>query len=64
MNSISFALLALFNLTIFVVTGISLVRILRRMGLSGWWLLTIGFWPITLWILSRCRWPAFDEESV
>jgi len=40
----------------------SLVRILHRMGLSGWWVLLAGLWPIMLPILATCRWPAFEEK--
>tara|TARA_R110000868_G_scaffold47339_4_gene155374 strand:- start:3336 stop:3695 length:360 start_codon:yes stop_codon:yes gene_type:complete len=31
------------------------------MGLSGWWLLFAGLWPIMLPILATCRWPSFDN---
>jgi hypothetical protein len=41
----------------------SWVRILHRMGWSGWWILPMGLWPIMLPILATCRWPARDEES-
>jgi hypothetical protein len=42
----------------------SWVRILHRMGLSGWWILTMGLWPIMLPILATCRWPAFEENAI
>jgi uncharacterized membrane protein YhaH (DUF805 family) len=48
---------------IFFVFFWSWVRILHRMGLSGWWILLMGLWPIMLPILATCRWPAFDEKS-
>ena len=47
-------------LAIFAIFFWSWVRILHRMGLSGWWILLMGAWPIMLPILATCRWPAFD----
>ena len=41
----------------------SWVRILNRMGLSGWWILLMGAWPIMLPILATCRWPAFEKPD-
>lgn len=40
------------------------IRILRRMGLSGWWSLLIVFYPpIGLLVMAIRRWPAFDKNS-
>jgi uncharacterized membrane protein YhaH (DUF805 family) len=50
-------------LAMFAVFFWSWVRILHRMGLSGWWILLMGFWPIMLPILATCRWPALDKKS-
>jgi len=52
---------------IFVIAALfgfywSVVRILHRMGLSGWWVLLAGLWPIMLPILATCRWPAFEAK--
>jgi uncharacterized membrane protein YhaH (DUF805 family) len=38
------------------------VRILHRMGFSGWWSLMIFFWPIGLGMLAFSRWPAIDKD--
>jgi hypothetical protein len=48
--------------SVLVVFFWSWVRILHRMGLSGWWVLTMGLWPIMLPILATCRWPAVDGK--
>jgi hypothetical protein len=41
----------------------SVVKILHRMGLSGWWVLLMGLWPIMLPILAYCRWPTLDKDA-
>ncbi|MGG5540294.1 hypothetical protein P4G95_21450 [Burkholderia vietnamiensis] len=42
------------------------VRIVRRTGHSGWWILTM-FVPvlnfIMLWVFSFARWPATDDRQ-
>jgi hypothetical protein len=38
------------------------VRILNRLGLSGWWSLMLLFWPLGLGLLAFCRWPAVDKD--
>lgn len=41
-----------------------LVRIMHRIGRSGWWTLFVVTGPgliIGLWLLAYCRWPAFDK---
>ncbi len=53
-------------LTVFVLATLlgffwSVVRILHRMGLSGWWV-SHGLWPIMLPCLATCRWPAFEDK--
>jgi hypothetical protein len=40
------------------------IRILRRMGLSGWWIFMIFLWPIGLLMLAYSRWPAFEKKLV
>ena len=40
----------------------AMARILRRMGFSGWWVLSAGLWPFMLVILALSRWPAFEEK--
>ena len=50
----------------FTVILFPIAKILRRMGLSGWWSLLyltgIGV-IIGPWILAYCRWPAFDRGN-
>jgi hypothetical protein len=48
-------------LAIFGTSLWSIGRILQRMGLSPFWVFTMGLWPIMLPILATCRRPAFDE---
>ncbi|CAG2332594.1 MULTISPECIES: hypothetical protein [Burkholderia] len=42
------------------------VRIVRRTGLSGWWILTM-FVPVLnfvmLWVFAFARWPAVDDRQ-
>ncbi|NTX32272.1 hypothetical protein HT746_35075 [Burkholderia pyrrocinia] len=42
------------------------VRIVRRTGHSGWWILTM-FVPILnfamLWVFAFARWPAVDDRQ-
>jgi hypothetical protein len=43
-----------------------IVKILRRIGLSGWWslLYLTGIGTIIgPWILAYCRWPAFERTN-
>ena len=51
---------------LFVIFWISLVRILKRTGYSGWWSLLILI-PIVnvigIWRFSKARWPA-DASAV
>ncbi len=46
----------LFYIAIFA----ALVRILHRMGFSGWWSLMIFLWPVGLVLLAFSRWPSVD----
>ena len=49
-----------------VILFIPLIIILRRMGLSGWWVLFL-FVPFVgiagPWVLALARWPALDTSS-
>jgi hypothetical protein len=43
-----------------------LVKILHRMGFSGWWTLLFFTGPgfiVALWLVAYSRWPAIDNES-
>ena len=62
-NVLGFAVALLINVLVFDGGIVGLVRILRRMGFSGWWALMIMLWPFGLMILARAKWPAFDETS-
>jgi uncharacterized membrane protein YhaH (DUF805 family) len=55
-STIFFGFFLFFYIAIFV----ALVRILHRMGFSGWWSLMICLWPIGLFMLAFARWPAID----
>jgi len=58
------ALIAAFIILIVAANLMAIVRILRRMGYSGWWSL-ISFLPVInvigLWVLSRLPWPNCDR---
>ena len=41
----------------------SVVRILHRLGYSGWWAWMLFFWPIGLWMLARADWPAMRRPA-
>ncbi len=49
-------LVAVFYILIFF----ALVRVLHRLGFSGWWSLMIFLWPIGLLMLAFVRWPSVD----
>jgi uncharacterized membrane protein YhaH (DUF805 family) len=53
----------LMNVVFWAAILFPLVRILRRMGFSGWWALLVGFWPVGLWLLAYNPWPAFDRKA-
>jgi hypothetical protein len=40
-----------------------LIRIMHRIGRSGWWSLLIITGPLGLWLLAYTRWPAIDPPS-
>ena len=43
---------------------VPMVKILRRMGRSGWWSILAVTGPgmiVGLWLLAYCRWPAVKE---
>ena len=45
---------------------IPIAKILRRMGLSGWWsfLFLTGIGAIIgMWVLASCHWPALDRTK-
>ena len=56
----------LLGLAMFIVTIWASVRILGRIGHSGWWVL-IGFVPVLnialIWALALQRWPIDDESD-
>lgn len=62
-DPVTAALIFVAILAMFGIFFWSWVRILHRMGLSGWWILLMGLWPIMLPILATCRWPAFEPKS-
>ena len=43
----------------FLVFG-PLIRIMHRVGRTGWWSLLVFVWPLGLWLLAYTRWPAID----
>jgi hypothetical protein len=48
------------------IVGFPSVRILHRVGLSGWWALILlipggGF--VALWLLAFANWPALEQRS-
>jgi uncharacterized membrane protein YhaH (DUF805 family) len=49
-----------------VLITVPVARILRRVGLSGWWCV-IALIPVLnmvgLWVLAYVRWPAVDPAS-
>ena len=62
MNMGSFGLMHLFAVVIiFLIVGIPVARILRRIGFSGWWSI-LAIIPlanlIALWVLAFVDWPA------
>ena len=56
----------LLGLAVFIVTLWASVRILGRIGHSGWWVL-IGFVPVLniamIWALALQRWPSEGESD-
>jgi hypothetical protein len=41
------------------------VKILRRMGFSGWWVLIAVISPlniVALWVLAYAKWPAMKQD--
>jgi len=59
--SISFAIIG-FLLELFLVFW-PVVKILRRIGRSGWSSLLIFALPIGLWLLAYTRWRAIDPPK-
>ncbi|HEV2649945.1 MAG TPA: hypothetical protein VGU69_01695 [Rhizomicrobium sp.] len=61
---IHFILVASMIALVWAVFILPLVRILQRMGLSGWWVpLGLLTMPISFWVLAHVRWPAVDGKS-
>lgn len=63
-NSTSYLLIIFAVLA--VLTIIPTLKILKRMGYSGWWSLTIAIPPvliILLWIMSFQRWPVQELQA-
>ncbi|NTY39878.1 MULTISPECIES: hypothetical protein [Burkholderia cepacia complex] len=56
----------LVSLVLVAVVVYPYVRIVRRTGHSGWWILTM-FVPILnfimLWVFAFARWPAVDDQQ-
>ena len=65
-SGLAFALAAIFYALCCALILIPLAKVLRRMGLSGWWSLLyltgIGV-IIGSWLLAYCRWPALDRDE-
>ncbi|KVL97451.1 hypothetical protein [Burkholderia stagnalis] len=59
------ALKLLVMLVIIAICIYPYVRIVRRIGHSGWWVLTMAV-PILnfimLWVFAFVRWPAVDDQ--
>jgi hypothetical protein len=51
------ALIVIGSTLVLLHTFYCIARILRRIGFSGWWVLSIGFWPIVIPLLAYIRWP-------
>ncbi|MDR5736726.1 MULTISPECIES: hypothetical protein [unclassified Caballeronia] len=50
---------------VFAVTIYPVVRIIRRTGRSGWWVLafmTPALTLIALYVFAFARWPAIDDD--
>lgn len=56
----------LVSLVLAVIVVYPYVRIVRRTGHSGWWILTM-FVPVLnfvmLWVFAFARWPAVDDRQ-
>jgi hypothetical protein len=53
-----------FAVFLIAVTIPPAVRILRRLGYSGWWAIVAPISPLNLigiWVLAYVRWPAVDH---
>ncbi len=56
-------LFQLFLLAVLLHTFYCIMRILQRMGYSGWTVLLVPFWPVTVAILAYRRWPIEDRAQ-
>jgi hypothetical protein len=64
--SIWHIIIILLFLGLFALGVLSIAKILRRMGFSGWWTVValIPFVSIIgLWMLANKKWPAFDKSA-
>ncbi|RQZ11470.1 hypothetical protein DIE15_25895 [Burkholderia sp. Bp9031] len=56
----------LVSLVLVAIVVYPYVRIVRRTGHSGWWILTM-FVPVLnfvmLWVFAFARWPAVDDRQ-
>ncbi|MGI8525997.1 MAG: hypothetical protein ACR2K5_07415 [Pseudolabrys sp.] len=55
----------LLYLSVLLITGLPLVRIIQRAGYSGWWVLVSvvpGLNILALWYFAFGPWPAFDSK--
>jgi uncharacterized membrane protein YhaH (DUF805 family) len=62
-NLIGIGLVVVVGAFIYIPLIWFIVRILRRMGFSGWWSLMLVLWPVGLGLLAFVRWPAVDKNS-
>lgn len=57
--------ISLFVIWAIFASVISIAKILRRMGYSGWWSLLFFVWPISavgLVKLAKASWPALKQD--
>jgi uncharacterized membrane protein YhaH (DUF805 family) len=54
---------AVIGIVYFFLVFWPLIRIMHRVGRSGWWSLLVFVWPLGLWLLAYTRWPAIDPPS-
>jgi hypothetical protein len=64
--NLAFAMAAACAVLLLPIVLFPIAKILRRMGLSGWWCLLyltgIGI-IVGIWVLAYCRWPALDRTE-
>jgi uncharacterized membrane protein YhaH (DUF805 family) len=57
---VGFVVWAIFT---FLLVFWPVLKILRRIGRSGWWSLLAFAWPLGLYLLAYTRWPAIDPPK-